>query len=189
MKPQIGNQLSLKQQFAKSHQAGLFSRVATIQRAAPSSSSKSGRSPDELWDLFVSYKKDQAEQVTQAFLSAGYTIHNAGNEVVKAIRALHLDLPAHGFGGVDSGVQGNLNAVVGTWVTKLKQWASSHPAGGSSKGSSGLEHTEQEKKQAVLEKQKHKMDVSKTKKRQYCEENGHDPIPDTNICKNCGAEI
>jgi ribosomal protein L32 len=87
-------------------------------------------------------------------------------------------------------VQGDLDRVAATWVTTLKSWASSHPAGGGgSHGSSGLEHNDDEKQKALLAKQKHKQDVSKTKKRQYCEENGHQEIPNTGVCKNCGEMV
>ena len=141
-----------------------------------------------LWRLFVGYRKAQADVIEAAFLDAGYTVVNVANAITTAIKSLGLDLPAHGTGVAGGAVQGDLDREASHWVSTLTSYAAQHPAKKGARAA-GLQHNAAERAVAAQDKADHKMKQGKQKKKAYCEENGHEAIPATNICKNCGAEI
>jgi len=163
-------------------------RASVIQRAAQAGAGSSGRSASVLWGLFCSYRRAQADTIEAAFLRVGYDAGNVRRAIETAITSLRLDLPAHGFGDDGGAVQGDLEREVSRWVSTLTTWATQHPVGKKVRAS-GLEHNEEQRAQAQQAKQEHKMKQSKQKKQAYCDENGHQEIPGSGVCKNCGQEI
>jgi hypothetical protein len=72
-------------------------------------------------------------------------------------------------------------------VSKLTAWAQAYPPGARSAVASGLQHTPEERAKVQKEKMDHKMKAAKSKKADYCEENGHAYIAAIGTCRNCGA--
>lgn len=142
-----------------------------IQRME-SGTGSSGRPASTLWGLFSQYRYAQANEVVDAFFSAGYTVDDAPAAIGRAIQELHLDLPAHGTGGSDSGVQGDLDEAAGQWVTKLSAWARNHPKASSSNSRHrGLQHTDEQARQAQERKVERKDEKADEKHRKWHDAN------------------
>lgn len=171
------------------------SPVRTVQLAqAPApqrGAGSSGRTPQQLWTAFTGYDTaQQVSDITDAFLANGYTMDNALPEILKAIKKLKLDLPAHLSGRSGDGVQGNQPAEVQNWVTQLTKWAREHPRG-ARVAAPGERHTpeQQEERQEQKQEQKAKKAVNKAAAaKESCVAKGDHILGPKGVCKNCGQK-
>jgi hypothetical protein len=145
-------------------------------------SSSSGRDPGTLWDLFVQYSKDRAENVQSAFMNAGYTIDNMRTPIRNAIRS--LGLAAHGTGGSNSGKQGDYEETAIKFESKLIGWAYDHEKDNANI-KSGLRQSEAEHEKSVAARQVKKASTRDAKHQAF-----HDNRANSGkICSACGEKI
>lgn len=193
-RPQPTPKVLQKKSTSVSEQRGTFksSPVQIVQMAqAPApqrGAGSSGRTPQQLWMAFTGYDTaQQVSDITDAFLANGYTMDNAMPEILKAIKVLKLDLPAHLSGRPGDGVQGGQPEEVQNWVTQLTKWAREHPRG-VRVAAPGQRHTPAQ--QEVLREQKQEKKAKKAVNKAAaakaeCVAAGDHFLGPKGVCKNC----